>query len=197
MDGQQNSSSKSLEKTTCDLPGEIWKDIEGYKGIYQVRNMGRVRSLTRKVWNYTKPGRILRPGSKKNGYLHVCLINGSKREKHAHVHRLVAAAFIPNPDNLPEVNHKNYDKTDNRVENLEWCTSRYNKAHFRKSPYAKNADKKKTRTLVNKSIQYIMTYKDEVCRIYDLGYSIKEVSSIVGIGKDMVRDILVIYGRLE
>ena len=197
MDGQQNSSSKSLEKTTCDLPGEIWKDIEGYEGIYQVSNMGRVRSLTRKVWNYTKPGRILRPGAKENGYLHVALSNGSKKEKHAHVHRLVAAAFIPNPDNLPEVNHKNYDKTDNRIDNLEWCTSRYNKAHFRKSPYAKNADKKKTRTLVNKSIQYILTYKDEVCRIYDLGYSIKEVSSIVGIGRDMVRDILVIYERLK
>lgn len=197
MDGQQSSSSESLEKTTCDLPGEIWKDIEGYEGIYQVSNMGRVRSLTRKVWNYTKPGRILSPGAKENGYLHVALNNGEKREKHAHIHRLVAAAFIPNPDNLPEVNHKNYDKKDNRVENLEWCTSRYNKAHFRKSPYAKNADKKKSRTLANKSIQYILTYKDEVCRIYDLGYSIKEVASIVGIGKDMARDILVIYGRLK
>lgn len=197
MDGQQNSSSRNLGKTTCDLLGEIWKDIEGYEGIYQVSNMGRVRSLPRKVWNYTKPGRILKPGSKENGYLQVCLSNGSKCEKHAYVHRLVSAAFIPNPYNLPEVNHKNYDKTDNRVENLEWCTSRYNKAHFRKSPYAKNADKKKARTLVNKSIQYILTYKDEVCRIYDLGYSIKEVASMVGIGREMARDILVVYGKLK
>lgn len=197
MDGRSMTSSKSSGKTISDLPGEVWKDIEGYEGRYQVSNMGRVKSLTRKVWNYTKPGRVLKPGAKRNGYLHVALSNGDKIEKHAHVHRLVAKAFIPNPDNLPEVNHKNLNKSDNRVENLEWCTSRYNKAHFRNSPYAKNADKKKARTLVNKSIQYILENKDQVCSMYELGYSIKEVSQSVGLGKDMVRDILVIYGKLK
>ena len=180
-----------------DLPGEVWKDIEGFEGKYQVSNMGRVKSLTRKVWNYTKPGRILKPGMKENGYLQVSLRNGDKSEKHAHVHRLVANAFIPNPSNLPEVNHKNLNKKDNRVENLEWCTSRYNKAHFRNSPYAKSADRKKARTLANKSIQYILDYKDEVCNTYKLGYSIQDVSNKVGIGRDMVRDILVIYGELK
>lgn len=145
--------------------------------MYQVSNMGRVKSLTRKVWNYTKPGRILKPGAKENGYLHVGLSNGLNVEKHAHVHRLVAKAFIPNPNNYPEVNHKNMNKADNRVENLEWCTPRYNKAHL--------------------TIQYILKYKDKVCEEYDLGYSIKEVAKSVGIGRDMVRDILVIYGRLK
>ena len=109
----------------------------------------------------------------------------------------MAQVFIPNPNNLPEVNHKNLNKADNRVENLEWCTSKYNKAHFRNSPYAKNADKKKGRTLVNKSIQYILDHKEAVCSTYDSGYTIKEVSEMVGIGKDMVRDILVIYGKLK
>lgn len=197
MDGQKKNLSESLARTMSDLPGEIWKDIEGYEGMYQVSNMGRVKSLTRKVWNYTKPGRILKPGAKENGYLHVGLSNGLNVEKHAHVHRLVAKAFIPNPNNYPEVNHKNMNKADNRVENLEWCTPRYNKAHFRNSPYAKNADKKKKRTLTNKTIQYILKYKDKVCEEYDLGYSIKEVAKSVGIGRDMVRDILVIYGRLK
>ena len=197
MDGQRNDLSESLERTIPNLPGEVWRDIEGFEGKYQVSNMGRVKSLTRKVWNYTKPGRILKPGMKENGYLHVSLRNGDKSEKHAHVHRLVANAFIPNPNNLPEVNHKNLNKEDNRVENLEWCTSRYNKAHFRNSPYAKNADKRKARTLANKSIQYILDHKDDVCNTYKLGYSIKEVSDKVGIGRDMVRDILVIYGELK
>lgn len=197
MGGLSNNSSKNLENRISDLPGEMWKDIPGFEGAYQVSNMGRVKSLTRKVWNYTKPGIILRPGAKENGYLHVGLSYGGKREKHAHVHRLVAQVFIPNPNNLPEVNHKNLNKADNRVENLEWCTSKYNKAHFRNSPYAKNADKKKGRTLVNKSIQYILDHKEAVCSTYDSGYTIKEVSEMVGIGKDMVRDILVIYGKLK
>lgn len=197
MDGQLSNSFASLERTISDLPGEIWKDIEGFEGKYQVSNLGRVKSLTRKVWNYTKPGRILKPSMKENGYLRVGLSNGDKSEKHAHVHRLVATAFIPNPCNFPEVNHKNLNKADNRAENLEWCTSRYNKAHFRNSPYAKNADNKKARTLNNKSIQYILDHKDEVCNMYKLGYSVQEVSEKVGIGRDMTRDILVIYGELR
>lgn len=197
MNGQKINLSENLEKTISDLPGEVWKDIDGYEGVYQVSNMGRIKSLTRKVWNYTKPGRILKPCMKENGYLHVSLHNGDKHEKHAHVHRLVAQAFIPNPENLPEVNHKNFNKEDNRVENLEWCTSRYNKAHFRNSPYSKKADSRKATTLANKSIQYILDHKDRVCEIYDLGYTVQEVSQIVGIGRDMTRDILVIYGKLK
>lgn len=197
MDGQPRTSSESLEKIIYDLPGEIWKDIDGFEGTYQVSNMGRVRSLTRRVWNYTKPGRVLKPMAKENGYLQVYLSDGKIREKHAHIHRLVALAFIPNPEGLPEVNHKNLNKADNRVENLEWCTSRYNKAHFRNSPYAKNADKRRARTLVNKSIQYILDNKDAVCEWYDKGYSIEEVAKKTGIGRDRARDILVIYGKLK
>lgn len=196
MDGQLKILSESSGEIIYDLPDEVWKDISGYEGIYMVSNKGRIKSLTRRVWNYTKPGRILKPQHKENGYLQVNLRGDCKQDKHAYVHRLVALAFIPNPEQFPEINHKNCNKSDNRVENLEWCTSRYNKAHFRNSPYAKNADKKKARTLTNKSIQYILTNKDEVCRLYSLGYSIKEVASITKIGRDMVRDILVIYGKL-
>jgi len=100
---------------------EIWKDIEGYPN-YQVSNMGRVKSL-----NYLRTGKekILKSCNNNKGYIYVNLYKEGK-QKHYLIHRLVAQAFIPNPDNLPEVNHKNENPTDNRVENLEWCTSQYN-----------------------------------------------------------------------
>lgn len=175
---------------------EVWKDILGYEGTYQVSNKGRVKSLTRKVWNYTKRERILKPCHKPNGYMQVNLCKDGGGDKHAYVHRLVAQAFLPNPDGLPEVNHIDFDKTNNCVENLEWVSDKDNKRHFRCSQYAKMADGKKERVLRNKSIQYILDYKDAVCAMYDSGASVKETAAACGIGRDMARDILVIYGRL-
>ena len=108
---------------------EIWIDIKNFEGIYQVSNLGRVRSLARWIKckdgkTIYRKGRILKP-QPASGYRQVILsVNGEK--KWFSVHRLVAETFIPNPDNLPEVNHKNEDKYDNRVENLEWCSHSYN-----------------------------------------------------------------------
>ena len=120
---------------------EIWKDIEGYEGIYQVSNLGRVRSLDRlvpaacalskgnQVVNYLRKGVILKPHiAGKSGYQYVALSIGDK-PKYCRVHRLVACAFIPNPDNLPEVNHIDEDKSNNRVDNLEWVTHIQNEHH--------------------------------------------------------------------
>ena len=116
---------------------EIWKDIEGYEGLYQVSNFGRVRSLDRYVeyigTNQThkkmnmkqfKKGKILVPMLHKNGYLFIAL---PKKQKS--IHRLVAEAFIPNPNNLPQVNHKDCNKQNNNFKNLEWCNQSYNTKH--------------------------------------------------------------------
>ena len=98
---------------------EVWCPIKGYEGLYEVSDKGMVRSL--KFWKE----RIMKPGSDKNGYLIVNLCKNGEKKMYL-VHRLVALAFIPNPDNLPQVNHKDEDKENNSVHNLEWCSSKYN-----------------------------------------------------------------------
>ena len=109
---------------------EIWKDIKDFEGLYQVSNFGRVRSLSRLVnsrnGKRTAQGKILFQNTYPNtGYKHVTLSKHSKCKRYS-VHRLVAETFIPNPDNLPCVNHKDETRTNNRVDNLEWCTYKYN-----------------------------------------------------------------------
>lgn len=96
----------------------MWKDIENYEGIYQVSDSGEVRSL--------KTNRVLKASVNPHGYLFVNLYKDGRKPKHCLVHRLVANAFLPNPLNLPEVNHKNEVKTDNRTSNIEWMSSKEN-----------------------------------------------------------------------
>ena len=109
---------------------EEWRPIEGYEGLYEVSSYGRVRSLDRYVKTCYEAyklhkGKILSPAKDKNGYLKVNLCCNGKHNT-IRVHKLVAQAFIPNPDNLPEVNHKDEVKTNNNVDNLEWCDRSYN-----------------------------------------------------------------------
>ena len=120
---------------------EIWKPIKGYEGLYEVSSFGNVRSLDRTIlvirngMQYYCPikGKLLRPLVKRHGYLGVQLYGrgGHKTRglKGFSVHRLVAETFIPNPNNLPEVNHIDEDKTNNRVDNLEWITHIENSNH--------------------------------------------------------------------
>lgn len=101
---------------------EIWKDIKGYKGLYQVSSLGKVKSLPRN----TAHERIMKQRKDKGGYLFLSLTKDGI-PKTFKVHRLVAENFILNPYNLPEVNHKKeFEKYNNMVKNLEWCTRKYN-----------------------------------------------------------------------
>lgn len=114
---------------------EIWKPVVGYEGLYEVSNMGRVRShewelVSTKGLHYKRPGRIRKPVLGKNGYYTMFLVTGHNQEKEClYVHRVVAEAFVENPNNYDFVNHKNEIKTDNRAENLEWCTKQYNNTY--------------------------------------------------------------------
>ena len=104
---------------------EVWKPIEGWEGRYEVSNMGKVRSLNYHMTGKTKE---LSPITSGKGYLMIGLCRDCKM-KWAKVHRLVASAFLPNPENKPQVNHKNGVKTDNRADNLEWVTDSENLRH--------------------------------------------------------------------
>lgn len=102
---------------------EIWESVKGYEGLYEVSNLGRVRSLKRA----TTSGVVLNQAVK-HGYMHVCLSKDGKPST-KRVHRLVAEAFIANPMDKPVVNHIDGDKTNNAVSNLEWATNSENELH--------------------------------------------------------------------
>jgi len=133
---------------------EIWKDIEDYKGLYQISNLGRVRSLERVDANgHTVNEKVLASFPNINGYLKVNLYRDRKMEVKS-VHRLVADTFIPNPDNLPQVNHKDEDKGNNRVENLEWCTASYNTNYGTRNERAAKANEQAIYVITDSGHRY-------------------------------------------
>ena len=151
---------------------EIWKDIVGYEGLYQISNLGRVKSL-----NYSRTGKenILSPGLNSGGYYTVSLFKNGEIKKFR-VHRLVALAFIPNPENKPCVDHINGVRTDNCVKNLRWCTQKEN-SNF---PLARKNISESLTNHPNKSKAILQVSKDigDIIKEYP---SIKEVERQLGI----------------
>lgn len=115
-----------------NLPKEQWKDIKGFEGLYQISSYGRVKSLYKEVPNpknknkvFVYPEKIIKCQLDGCGYIRTQIFKNGKSTT-IKVHREVAKAFLENPNNLPQVNHKDEDKTNNTLENLEWCTPEYN-----------------------------------------------------------------------
>lgn len=150
---------------------EYWKDIKGYEGLYMVSNLGRVKSL-----NYRNTGqkKVLKTPLSSCSYREVALCKNCKY-KVVLVHRLVAEAFIPNPDNLPQVNHKDEDKSNNRVDNLEWCDAKYNCNY---SKHNKKSKENKGKIVCQYSIdgEFIALYRSASMVQKQLGYYSKYIS---------------------
>ena len=178
--------------TNTNQPLEIWKDIAGYEGYYQVSNLGRVKSLDRIVkreyrGNTTVKGRILKFNLNHKGYPIVYLYLNSK-QKTISVHRLVAMAFIPNPKNKPEVNHigllpdgREGNKLDNRVISLEWSTGKDNLEHAKKNKLFKSQK--------GESNPFSKLKNEDILAIRNSNLKLKPLSEIYSISMTTVSDI--------
>ena len=143
------------------MTDEKWVPINGYK-YYEVSNLGRIRSIshrTLKPYRF-REGRVLAQSKVRNGYMRVSLTQEGKHKKSASVHRLVANAFVPNPENKKYVNHKNGNKEDNRAENLEWVTASENSKHAcdvlgHKPPIVHNHNPRSSRRFTDEQVRAI------------------------------------------
>lgn len=157
---------------------EKWVDIKGFEGLYQVSNYGRVKSMEKwvKLNQYTKhyPEQIRKLHMGTNGYL-MLMLSKNKKKYPKMVHRLVADAFIPNPSNLPQVNHKDEVKTNNYADNLEWCDRKYNCQYgTRNKRVGEKCSKKVFLYDLNNSL--IKIYDSTVCAAKDLNITQAAVS---------------------
>ena len=187
--GYKTRRSKACEEVDFV---EEWRDVVGFEGVYQVSSAGRVRSLTRRVYNHMMRGRVLKQARKANGYMQLSLSANGVKLKHVYVHRLVACAFLPNPNNLPDVNHINHNKQDNRVDNLEWVTRSENILHARRLLRETNHYKPKAST---KFVRDVIEYRERVINLFQKGYTAEEIGAEIGRGRDFVTNILILYDQ--
>jgi len=162
-----------------DLPGEVWKWIEGFETLYQVSNMGRVKSFCEKI------ERILSPCPTKKGYYMVYL-HKEKQKTNICIHVLVARAFIPNPENKKTVNHIDGDKTNNRADNLEWNTQKENQNHAIKTGLLKPGFRRKSNRITKEQILEVRQF----CIPGDTYYGIAAFARKFGVTDGVISDIV-------
>lgn len=176
---EYDEKSAIAKFAAIDLPDEEWRWIHGYEGIYQVSNKGRVKSF--------QHGRVfILKQNFMNGYFHVMLYkNGIP--KSVSVHRLVAQAFIPNPENKPQVDHIDTDKTNNCVENLRWATCAENTAYAFEAGVVKTGEDKFGAKLTEEAVRYIReNYKPN-----DPEFGQNALARKFGVVKNCIRQVLV------
>lgn len=156
---------------------EIWKDIPNYEGLYQVSNFGRIKSLIK--WNISKKkfekNQLIRKTRINFKGYETIKLSKNGFDKNFQIHRLVAQAFIPNPNNLPQINHKDENKLNNNVNNLEWCTNKYNSNYGTRNTKISNTMSKKI-IIFDKINNKSMTFN-----------SIKEASIILKLNQNSIR----------
>ncbi|MHB9773487.1 NUMOD4 domain-containing protein [Lacticaseibacillus rhamnosus] len=150
---------------------EIWKNIVGYEGLYQVSSLGRVKSLERIDSNgHPVKERVLTSFPNRSGYCKVNLYRDRNMEVKS-VHRLVAETFIPNPDNLPQVNHKDENKANNAVSNLEWCSALYNNLYNGRNKRVAKANEHPIYVVTNSGHHYFFGSVKKASELLGLNHS--------------------------
>jgi hypothetical protein len=175
---------------TVDLV-EDWRDVVGYEDRYEISNFGNLRSKSylkkgRNVngeFSFITQPRLMKPTVNGNGYLSVYLSRDGESANFV-IHRLVAITFLENPDNLPVVNHKDCDKTNNRVDNLEWCTQQHNVKHSYESGTKTNLGDKHPRRVLNSEIVCKMR------KMFSEGIGVQKIADHFGFRYDTTKSAI-------
>jgi hypothetical protein len=179
---------------------EIWKDIKGYEGKYQISSLGRVKSFYKCIRTEkghlkrikTTEGIVVKGRPHGNGYLTVYLYNERGKKTH-YIHRLVAEAFLENSSNKEQVNHKDFNKQNNQVDNLEWVTRSQNRLHWKKSLKYEEDYENKMINITHKVVKRIKENKKDILDKRFEGKGIEQIASELCLSRDFVREVLYLF----